>query len=361
MSVNEEDQAILSNFGQRAMWNTIAAICESGFWAIYLVLFAFAIRIQIKRGIRSSATIILLVVSILLFASSTALWAMFVSSLLAQFEGFFVKYSELDFDDRFTRIQIEKTKLWFPEEALFLFNMIVGDGVVIWRAWVLCSNTRLKKLVYIPIVMLSASFAFAIVTLNCLAEDGFGSQSTESDGSRTCQWGEPIAWGISLLTNVTATSLIAIRAWSHHRFLTKCLGQSRRRSQGEKMLLILVESGFIYCLFWMSQLILFFPVVLGTPAQRLYSILSGMGDQISGLYPTLIIILVNMQRSMSDDPDLQLSATTGPTSGQLSTLQFQTVLSSSEESGTSTSADEADKPIEQSQARTQTGSSPQVV
>ncbi|ESK86441.1 hypothetical protein Moror_4948 [Moniliophthora roreri MCA 2997] len=248
--VTPEEQTILYTFGQRAVWNTVTGFIESAFWAIYVVLFMFAMRIQLKRGIRDLTSIILLLVSVFLFASSTALWTMYVISLLDQFRGFFLKYPDLSLADRVARVNIEKTKLWFPEETLFLFNMIVGDGVVIWRAWVLCGNTRLQKLVYIPIVTGMAAFAFVVITLDCLGNDGFGGQSTESSGSKVCQWGEPIAWGISLLTNITSTSIIAVRAWGHHRFLRKVLGSKRRKSQTEKILLILVESGFIYCLFW---------------------------------------------------------------------------------------------------------------
>uniref|UniRef100_A0A0W0EYC2 Uncharacterized protein n=1 Tax=Moniliophthora roreri TaxID=221103 RepID=A0A0W0EYC2_MONRR len=332
--VTPEEQTILYTFGQRAVWNTVTGFIESAFWAIYVVLFMFAMRIQLKRGIRDLTSIILLLVSVFLFASSTALWTMYVISLLDQFRGFFLKYPDLSLADRVARINIEKTKLWFPEETLFLFNMIVGDGVVIWRAW------GWQLLVNPDSIFLDRSNdqapAFVVITLDCLGNDGFGGQSTESSGSKVCQWGEPIAWGISLLTNITSTSIIAVRAWGHHRFLRKVLGSKRRKSQTEKILLILVESGFIYCLFWLSQIILFFPVVFGTLAQRLYSILSGMGDQISGLYPTLIIILVNMQRSMSDDPDLLSSARFS--GGILSSAQFQT-RSSMEETTTGAGSD----------------------
>ncbi|KAK7046118.1 hypothetical protein VNI00_007121 [Paramarasmius palmivorus] len=339
--IDSKEQDILWLFGERAVWNTVSGFVESGFWAVYVALLIFAIRIQLKKGFRNWTSIVLLLVSVFLFASSTALWTMYVLTLLNQFRGFFQKYPTSDIEGRVAHVNVDKTVLWFPEETLFLLNMIVGDGVVIWRAWVLCGNTRLQKLVYIPIAMMCISFAFVVITLDCLGNDGFGGQSTESSGSKTCQWGEPIAWGISLLTNITSTSIIAIRAWGHHRFLRKTLGSKRQRSQSEKILLILVESGFIYCLFWMSQLILFFPVIFGTAAQRMYSILSGMGDQISGLYPTLIIILVNLQRSMSDDPELLASANFR--SGVFSSVHFRTDISSTEGSTTRT---DSDKPVE---------------
>ncbi|KAF8916124.1 hypothetical protein CPB85DRAFT_1216948 [Mucidula mucida] len=213
-----------------------------------------------------------------------------------------------------------------PMETLFLLNMIIGDAVVIWRAWVLWKDSHLRKLVFIPMVMLLTSFIFSIIALTCLGTQSFGSKSTIPGGSMTCQWGEPIAWAISLLTNITSTTLIAVKAWCHRQFLKSGLGRLHIRSRSEKVLLLLVESGFIYCFFWLSQLILFFDISIDSNVGYLYMVLSTMGDQISGVYPTAIIVLVNMQRSMADDSKASMHIDSGsnrtPRSQELSTMQF---------------------------------------
>lgn len=66
-------------------------------------------------------------------------------------------------------------------------------------------------------------------------------------------------------------------------------------------MILLVESGFIYCLFWLSQVILFFEFDYTSKTMFAYDILGTLGDQLSGLYPTIIIILVNKHRSLSND------------------------------------------------------------
>ncbi|ESK87370.1 hypothetical protein Moror_11704 [Moniliophthora roreri MCA 2997] len=302
--VSEQDQVIFDGIGWYFVMNTVGVICETGFWAIYLVLFSFALKIQISRGLRNPPSIIILFVTIILFLSSTALWSMNVSQLSMALKGFFLKYPSLGVYDRVIQLNSEIVVFGLPMETLFLSNMIIGDAVVIWRAWALCKDTPLRPLVYIPMAMLSVSFAFAVISLDCLATNGYGfSQSTIPEGSKVCQWGEPIAWGISLLTNVVSTSLIAVRAWQHRRFLRE--GNPRLHSKSQRILVVLVESGFVYCLFWLSQLILFFDFEGFGFATYLYMFLSTMGDQISGVYPTMIIILVYMQRSISD------STTTG--------------------------------------------------
>lgn len=54
---------------------------------------------------------------------------------------------------------------------------------------------------------------FAIIDVHCLATQSFAVKSAIPDGSLTCRWAEPIAWAISILTNVISTGFIAVKAW----------------------------------------------------------------------------------------------------------------------------------------------------
>ncbi|KAF9033477.1 hypothetical protein BDZ89DRAFT_1062938 [Hymenopellis radicata] len=196
--------------------------------------------------------------------------------------------------------------------------MVIGDAVVIWRAWAIWKGSRLQVLVFIPMFLLLVSFIFAIIDLSCLGTQSFSVRSTIPEGSRLCQWGEPIAWAVSLLTNIVSTTLIAIKAWQYHQFLKSNSSHFRLRSKNQNILLLLVESGFIYCLFWLSQLILFFDIQDGSKTHLLENALGALGDQISGVYPTAIIILVNLQRSMADDVESDRTHRLQ----ELSTIQF---------------------------------------
>ncbi|KAF9017410.1 hypothetical protein BDZ89DRAFT_961140 [Hymenopellis radicata] len=209
---------------------------------------------------------------------------------------------DIPFEDRIAYSNTFVSSFGTSMEALFMFNMIVGDSVVIWRAWVLWTGDRIRKIMIVPVTLLLVSLVFAILDVNCLVKESYGSKSTIPSGSRTCRWAEPISWAISLLTNMAATALIAAKAWEHRQLLRTGIGRSGTRSRGEKILILLVESGFVYCLFWLTQLLDFFDIPRATGGVfYLYLIVSTMGDQISGLYPTLIIILVKLQQSVHDD------------------------------------------------------------
>ncbi|KAJ6492804.1 hypothetical protein C8R47DRAFT_1319166 [Mycena vitilis] len=108
-----------------------------------------------------------------------------------------------------------------------------------------------------------------------------------TDGYIRCIPSPPLIFS----TNAICTILIGYKAWRHRR-LTKSLNMPKNslRTSTNKLLSILVESGFIPCLFWLTQLILFFIFGPQSPTACVYEFLASMGDQISGVYPTLIVV-----------------------------------------------------------------------
>ncbi|KAL0058724.1 hypothetical protein AAF712_014580 [Marasmius tenuissimus] len=354
--VSPDDQALVfDGLGRFFVVSIVGAISETGLWTVYLVLFSSSMRLQISRKrLRSPANVLLLLLTVALFSTSTALWAMNVSQLTIATKGFFLNYPTRGLLDRWLALIDDIEPFGTPMEALFLTNvmlellirmctdsrfmpfiiqMVLGDSVVIWRAWVLCRDTRLRRLVYIPMMMLLIGFTFMVIALECLSNNGYHDggdtgQSSMAVGSEVCQRGEPIAWGISLATNFVSTCLIAVRAWEHRQFLRK--SAVVRGTLVEKILIILTESGFIYCLFWLTQLSLFFQKSTDLRfVSFLQVFLAALGDQISGLYPTLIIIFVDKQKSISQfDSKARMSSVSGArndvtmSTGVLSTIEF---------------------------------------
>jgi hypothetical protein len=94
---------------------------------------------------------------------------------------------------------------------------------------------------------------------------------------------------------------------------------------GEKILSILFDSGFIYSLLWvrkseplltilnqdlifqLSQIISFFAtahiITLTSPAVYLWGVISAMGNQMAGFYPTLVIVIVNLRRTIWEEEE----------------------------------------------------------
>ncbi|KAJ7153404.1 hypothetical protein C8R43DRAFT_885571, partial [Mycena crocata] len=175
------------------------------------------------------------------------------------------------------------------------------------RAWVLYSRTLWA--VYIPCIMLLLSFIFTVIDLTCLTGTGWSSQMAIAGGGPVCSHAELISWAFSFVKNATCTILIGIKAWTfrQHRKATRGLNvlESPTRMSTDRVLSLLVESGFIYCLFWaiqLTQLVLFVDISRGTPVIYVCQLFAGMGDQISGMYPTLIIVIVNLHQTIWEKP-----------------------------------------------------------
>ncbi|KAL0063824.1 hypothetical protein AAF712_009269 [Marasmius tenuissimus] len=297
-----EEQQILTHIGTSVLANILSVVVETSLWVVGFIVFIWALRLQISSQKKWTTTrTVLLIVTIYLFLASTALWAMGVSWLVIGVKTYFLNVSKGVPLEVIEGIRDDSLSIFgLPMELLFLINMIVGDSVVIWRAWVICSSHRLQKLVLIPIAMLLASFAFTVIAANCLVTDGYSGGTAKAVGARTCEWGEPIAWAISLLTNFTSTSLIAVVAWRHRRLLNEG-HMSARNSRSQQVLLTLVESGFIYCLVWLTQVDIFLQVPYSyTFKFFIQNFFGPFGDQISGIYAMSIIILVNKKQSISD-------------------------------------------------------------
>ncbi|TFK82048.1 hypothetical protein K466DRAFT_438072, partial [Polyporus arcularius HHB13444] len=115
--------------------------------------------------------------------------------------------------------------------------------IVWWRAWVLWPDNRVVRWVCVTIIVLTGgSQTFVPSPITTLE------YRTIFGGS---VYG--IAAGLfSLLTNVAATALIAYRAWMHRRLIMSYLKGCSPRTQVERTLALLVESGVLYSALWVS-------------------------------------------------------------------------------------------------------------
>ncbi|KAJ7826794.1 hypothetical protein B0H14DRAFT_3467456 [Mycena olivaceomarginata] len=68
-----------------------------------------------------------------------------------------------------------------------------------------------------------------------------------------------------------------------------------RRTNVERIPVILTESGGIYCLFWIPQL--FVALTATDPDNLGYKIIANMLPQLSAIYPVIIVLLVAMEKT----------------------------------------------------------------
>ncbi|ETW82602.1 hypothetical protein HETIRDRAFT_426215 [Heterobasidion irregulare TC 32-1] len=149
-------------------------------------------------------------------------------------------------------------------EVISSINPMLSDAVVTWRAW---------------------------SAIGCAANDFYTNETL-------CRDVQYIGLGLMLLTNIVATSSIAVTAWRHRRFIMANLGPKSKKTHAEKILVLLIESGMLYCLICATP-ILFLFIKLPTEVYMIQWMWPTM-THISGIYPTGVLLIVAIKRTIWD-------------------------------------------------------------
>ncbi|KAI0310297.1 hypothetical protein OF83DRAFT_1178704 [Amylostereum chailletii] len=116
------------------------------------------------------------------------------------------------------------------------------------------------------------------------------------------------AFVLSWATNMWSTTLISYKAWRHRRLITGNLRSRSIRSQAEKVMMLFVESGVLYCALW-SVLVAYILIrefgfgrefSIDTPKWRFTDRIDELEENglihLIGMYPTILVALVSLQK-----------------------------------------------------------------
>ncbi|KAH9980389.1 hypothetical protein BGW80DRAFT_1442314, partial [Lactifluus volemus] len=170
-----------------------------------------------------------------------------------------------------------------------LINFILSDAIVLWRAWLLWD--RRAVLFILPFLFLVCTVVATILDV-ILATDGFITHSMRKLNTGTA-FGL-VLLGLSIGTNLWATSFMFIRAWQHRRFLRSVFDKENAKSKAEKTLAFLIESGMIYIC------ILVAVITTQTSSMVWVEVLNRIIVQLVGIYPMAIIVVITMRLSATD-------------------------------------------------------------
>ncbi|KAK0235622.1 hypothetical protein EDD85DRAFT_1008740 [Armillaria nabsnona] len=159
--------------------------------------------------------------------------------------------------------------------ALECVNFFIGDGIMLWRAWILCNRSKW---------ILWVSSILGVTAFGGVHDLPLTVPYTDSGVNAI----------LTLSINVWATSLVAYRTWTHHRFIRSLTGASFAsqffRQYG--ILSLVIESGVFYCCTWFAT------VIISVTASNGIYIVFCMLAQLTAIYPTLIIALVCLKSTL---------------------------------------------------------------
>ncbi|KIK61002.1 hypothetical protein GYMLUDRAFT_260979 [Collybiopsis luxurians FD-317 M1] len=285
----------------RNNYHTICGlILESALYGIYSILVAYSFRhLWFTEKDRTRGRIITLLSLLVMFAMSTTLWAIDITNFLGGLQKIIIN-TDGTASQRSKKNTLEINPRVIAQTIMFSFEYIVGDSVVVWRACALWGYD--KRVMFLPIFFLISATVMVFFFLGCLGVNGWSYVTKEPVVCANSYTGVLV---LSISINCLATGLIATKAWMHHRVLLSA--SVKKTTRVLKVLILLVESGLIYLIIWtLKSLSGFNGTFSSTPSDQFFvSILNKMGNQVVGLYPTLLVVLVHMQLT-AFDADLEL-------------------------------------------------------
>ncbi|ETW77849.1 hypothetical protein HETIRDRAFT_453955 [Heterobasidion irregulare TC 32-1] len=256
-----------------------ALICESILYGIYIVLFSISMYLLLRRRHTIPVRVVhntVMTMTVTMFLVSTTHMGLSVREF---FNEFLDGHSPSSFEIGTTALRI--AKLYLPA-----INFLLSDAIIIWRAYVLWNFEIGPCLV--PVFLLLSTAVIAVV----------GVQQTAANIA-TVQLTASYPWYLSLdvltlSTNVLTTCLVAYRARWYNRLSNESAQDTDERRQSQAVLRLLIESGFLYCLIWVIFFIIYWTRSSGN------FMIADMIAQLTGIYSTLIIVLVALQMTHSD-------------------------------------------------------------
>ncbi|KAI0056933.1 hypothetical protein BV25DRAFT_1920576 [Artomyces pyxidatus] len=290
MSLSEQNEELY-----RAIREELISTLFLGlFYGAYIVLMIGSVYTLIRRQggeLQSKPSIAMLSLIGIMFSAATIAFALQLPPFLRQLP------SLIDPTVAGTPWSNRRTNIIVSVGAVSVrINYVLSDAIVVWRALVLWGSD-FKIFAILAIFMLGTTAAAGTDVGLSLAQlfgtlDVVDDQSAVKGGERSL-----ILVGPTLGTNVVATSLIAYKAWRHRAFIRENLIGLSSVTKVQKILALLVESGIIYCIVWIFYLLASFRVF---PAVG-FAVMDSIMVQIAGIYPTIIIVLVSLQKSHCEE------------------------------------------------------------
>ncbi|RPD69257.1 hypothetical protein L226DRAFT_539935 [Lentinus tigrinus ALCF2SS1-7] len=311
----------------------VALFCEAILHGVYTVLFIGAMylllgprRRQTKRT--SLVNLAMVFLTVVMYALSTTHVAL---SLRQNLIAFFNQHAA---DGGNTILNDPNDPLVYSQIAIEVINCLLGDSIVCWRTWVLWG--RDSRVIIPPALCIIGGFASGIGMVHAFSVSASGQEVYNADITRWfCVFS-----GLTCLANVYAVIAISFKAWQRMRAFRYLSSVTIHGGRYYKTLLVIIESGALYCIALIITISLFLSDNNGV------YVITDMLGHLTGIYPTGIIVLVCLNMTFHDSITrtektlTTLQAEPGrTTSGLVNSKSLRTVLHLRKEGGSTSGAD----------------------
>ncbi|KAJ7693373.1 hypothetical protein B0H17DRAFT_1059933 [Mycena rosella] len=313
MGIPQVEGAKVIRAGETLMYYMFGLVVQTFFFGAYTILIWLSTRMLLNRGLKTRVNQIMFGITVFMYLLSVAYWAYSVADgadRMYQYIGLAINPSK-------TLPDHTLVTQWSPLfNAITLINYVLSDGVVIWRAWVICLRNH-RKYLWITIVLLGVTAIAVLLTIAIriagLVESPIVNLSDGNTLRQIIDIAQITTLISSMLSNLTATGVVSATAWRHWRTIRSTF-TDKSSTRSNHILLLVVETGVIYCF---SAIAVLLSSLIRLPQGTLGDLYTPCQVQIAGAYPSIVLLLVSTQRSLNDSSFTDDATFTGSTaSGQ---------------------------------------------
>ncbi|KAI0698817.1 hypothetical protein C8Q76DRAFT_802884 [Earliella scabrosa] len=288
-----------------------ALFCEAMIYGIYTVLAGGTLFVLLRKPRERRFTrgnLLMCIFTVAMYANSTADAVLVVRGTYKEF------FTNTTNDGLTFTWTLEDREMW--DQALpKVLNCILGDLIVCWRTWEIWE--RWWVVLPIPILCIAGGLAGGIGMVYTWST--LTAADTLTTSPIFLRW-LALFGGFTFLTNLYSIVMISWKAWRMIRALKGANVHVSGRAY-YSILFILIESGAVYCI------VLLITVVLFLAKSNAAYISADIITHLTGIYPTIIIVLASLQMTVHDTLSRASTASSEPDRAWNSRLPVRSILS----------------------------------
>ncbi|KAI0323939.1 hypothetical protein GY45DRAFT_498714 [Cubamyces sp. BRFM 1775] len=302
--MSSNDTAVWQSIGTNLLHSFVAVTVKTFLIAVYAILVLETARLLLKET-RTRVSVCTCIVVFLMFGLDLALWMIDIRNVVIAIQMTLLSTSAAPLSDIWFVAEKEILRLASVEDVVYSYLTILGDTIIIWRVYAFWSRGQERLALIIPVAFLLGSLSTSKMLSYCAAQLGSDIALGTFQHPAFCRNIQTASYSTTLATTGVATILIGYKAWAYRQSYLEAFGKTacQSRTRPQMIMLVLVESGVIYMLFFAVQIIMSLPSVNQfieerpalTLALTIYQYSSSL---IVGIYPTVIVVLVKSKRSV---------------------------------------------------------------
>ncbi|KAJ6594291.1 hypothetical protein B0H19DRAFT_1094854 [Mycena capillaripes] len=295
-SADPHSPSYMTSFGQSVIYYGFGLVVQTLVFGMYSVLIFLSTRMLLRRGFKTRINLIMFTITSFMYLLSAGYW-MFSCVYVADRMRIYMELTITGVDRGFDTIEH-----WFVMfNAIITINYVLSDGIVVWRAWVICLRSH-RKYMCIPFFFLSLTAVAVLLTIvTRIVDMNNVSIPHLADLLNTTQM---TALGTSLISNLSSMGVVGATLWRHWKTIRVAFPNKSQGTKTNHTLALVVESGLLYSL--SAIITLLFSVIPGKlpTGNTLGDLYTPINIQFAGAYPAVVLLLVSANASSLNDSTL---------------------------------------------------------